>query len=45
MPHHYGPPHSMHLIGRGLKQKFPDLKWMADFRDPWSDMDYLAEFQ
>lgn len=39
-----GPPHSMHLIGRGLKQKFPDLKWVADFRDPWSDMDYLAEF-
>lgn len=39
-----GPPHSMHLIGRGLKQKIPDLKWMADFRDPWSDMDYLAEF-
>lgn len=39
-----GPPHSMHLIGYGLKQKFHDLKWVADFRDPWSDMDYLSEF-
>jgi glycosyltransferase involved in cell wall biosynthesis len=39
-----GPPHSMHLIGRGLKQKFPEIKWVADFRDPWSDMDYLSEF-
>ena len=26
----------MHLIGRGLKQKFPEIKWVADFRDPWS---------
>ena len=39
-----GPPHSMHLIGLGLKKIFPQLPWIADFRDPWSDMDYLDEF-
>lgn len=35
-----GPPHSMHLIGRGLKQK-TGVKWVADFRDPWSQWDIL----
>jgi glycosyltransferase involved in cell wall biosynthesis len=36
-----GPPHSMHLIALKLKQKNPSLKWIADFRDPWSEMDLL----
>ena len=40
-----GPPHSMHLIGLGLKNKNSQIPWIADFRDPWSDMDYLAEFK
>lgn len=40
-----GPPHSVHLIGLGLKKKNPKLKWIADFRDPWSDMDYLDDFK
>ena len=35
----------MHLIGLGLKAKYPKLPWIADFRDPWSDMDYLQDFQ
>ncbi len=35
-----GPPHSVHLIGLKLKQKFP-VKWLADFRDPWTDIDYF----
>lgn len=39
-----GPPHSMHLIGLGLKQKMPELKWIADFRDPWSELDLLDSF-
>ena len=39
-----GPPHSMHLIGLGVKAKYPKLPWIADFRDPWSDMDYLQDF-
>ena len=40
-----GPPHSMHLIGLHVKRAFPDLIWLTDFRDPWSDMDYLDEFK
>ena len=39
-----GPPHSMHLIGLGLKKAMPPLKWIADFRDPWSELDLLDEF-
>lgn len=34
-----GPPHSLHLIGLQLKQKL-DLKWVADFRDPWTTIGY-----
>ena len=30
-----GPPHSLHLIGLELKQKL-NVKWFADFRDPWT---------
>jgi glycosyltransferase involved in cell wall biosynthesis len=36
-----GPPHSMHLIGYQLKKKNPALKWIADFRDPWSEWGLL----
>ena len=36
-----GPPHSMHLIGLSLKQAIPNLKWIADFRDPWTDIEYF----
>ncbi len=34
-----GPPHSVHLIGYQLKQKY-GVKWMADFRDPWTSIGY-----
>ncbi|TJY33964.1 glycosyltransferase family 4 protein [Pontimicrobium aquaticum] len=34
-----GPPHSLHLIGMKLKQKL-NLKWIADFRDPWTTIGY-----
>jgi len=34
-----GPPHSLHLIGLGLKQKH-ELNWIADFRDPWTQIGY-----
>lgn len=34
-----GPPHSLHLIGLELKKKF-NLKWFADFRDPWTTIGY-----
>ena len=35
-----GPPHSTHLIALELKEKF-GLKWVADFRDPWTGIDYF----
>jgi len=38
-----GPPHSMHLIGLKLKKNFPNLKWVADFRDPWTNIDFYKE--
>ncbi len=34
-----GPPHSLHLIGLQL-QKEMALKWVADFRDPWTTIHY-----
>ncbi len=34
-----GPPHSMHLIALGLKQK-TGIPWLADFRDPWTNIDF-----
>ena len=34
-----GPPHSVHLIGRGLKRAL-GVHWIADFRDPWTEMFY-----
>ncbi|SHM53725.1 glycosyltransferase family 4 protein [Flavobacterium xinjiangense] len=34
-----GPPHSLHLIGLVLKQKL-NVKWFADFRDPWTTIGY-----
>jgi glycosyltransferase involved in cell wall biosynthesis len=38
-----GPPHSMHLIGLGLKKKIPKLPWIADFRDPWTNIDFYKQ--
>lgn len=38
-----GPPHSMHLIALGLKKHFPNLPWIADFRDPWTNIDFYKE--
>lgn len=35
-----GPPHSTHLIGLKLKQQQANLHWIADFRDPWTDIYY-----
>ncbi|STC93886.1 Uncharacterised protein [Chryseobacterium carnipullorum] len=40
-----GPPHSLHLIGLGLKEKFPDMKWIADFRDPWTEISYYKHLK
>lgn len=40
-----GPPHSLHLIGLNLKKKLPYLKWIADFRDPWTEISYYKHLK
>lgn len=39
-----GPPHSMHLIAEGVKKK-TNLPWMADFRDPWTQIDFFHDLK
>tara|TARA_B110000971_G_scaffold87418_1_gene89803 strand:- start:778 stop:2043 length:1266 start_codon:yes stop_codon:yes gene_type:complete len=39
-----GPPHSMHLIAQKLHRK-NEVKWLADFRDPWTDLYYNKDFK
>ncbi|HYG53185.1 MAG TPA: glycosyl transferase family 1, partial [Flavobacteriales bacterium] len=34
-----GPPHSTHLVGIMLKEKY-NVAWLADFRDPWRELYY-----
>ncbi|MCD4683149.1 MAG: glycosyltransferase family 4 protein [Bacteroidales bacterium] len=34
-----GPPHSMHMIALGIKQNL-NIPWLADFRDPWTNIDF-----
>ena len=40
-----GPPHSLHLIGLELKKEFPNFKWIADFRDPWTEISYYKHLK
>ena len=39
-----GPPHSLHLVGLALKQKLK-IKWITDFRDPWTTIGYHKSFR
>lgn len=39
-----GPPHSLHLIGLKLKQKL-NIPWVADFRDPWTGIDFYSRLK
>ena len=39
-----GPPHSLHLIGLELKKNL-DVKWLADFRDPWTAIGYHSKLR
>ena len=39
-----GPPHSVHLIGLRLKQLL-QVQWIADFRDPWTNIGYHSELK
>lgn len=37
-----GPPHSMHMIALGVKNR-TGLPWLADFRDPWTNIDFYDQ--
>ena len=39
-----GPPHSLHLIGLELKKQL-NIKWIADFRDPWTTIGYHQQLK
>lgn len=39
-----GPPHSMHLIALELKRTL-NLPWLADFRDPWTTIDFYDKLR
>lgn len=39
-----GPPHSMHLIAKALHKKL-NIPWVADFRDPWTDIDFYHDLK
>jgi glycosyltransferase involved in cell wall biosynthesis len=38
------PPHSTQLIGLKIKKKYPGIRWIADLRDPWTDIYYYDQF-
>ena len=37
-----GPPHSMHLIGLRV-HRATGIPWVADFRDPWTNIDFYRD--
>lgn len=39
-----GPPHSLHIIGLKLKAQL-GVKWLADFRDPWTTIGYHKQLK
>lgn len=39
-----GPPHSTHLIAQALSRKM-NIPWLADFRDPWTHIDFYRELK
>lgn len=39
-----GPPHSMHLIAFQLHKKLT-IPWLADFRDPWTGIDFYHQLK
>ena len=38
-----GPPHTNPVIGQQLSKKF-NIPWLADFQDPWTQVDYYKMF-
>jgi len=39
-----GPPHSMHMIAKNVTSKI-SIPWLADFRDPWTNIDFFDELK
>ena len=37
-----GPPHTVHMIARNVARK-TGLPWVADFRDPWTNIDFYDQ--
>lgn len=37
-----GPPHTTHIIAREIKRN-THLPWLADFRDPWTNIDFYDQ--
>lgn len=37
-----GPPHSMHLIAEKI-HRLTGIPWIADFRDPWTNIDFYKD--
>lgn len=37
-----GPPHTTHMIAMGIKEKL-NIPWLADFRDPWTCIDFYDQ--
>jgi glycosyltransferase involved in cell wall biosynthesis len=39
-----GPPHSMHMIALQIQKKL-HIPWLADFRDPWTGIDFYHQLK
>ena len=39
-----GPPHTTHMIALAVKKKL-NIPWIADFRDPWTQIDFYDQLQ
>jgi glycosyltransferase involved in cell wall biosynthesis len=39
-----GPPHSTHMIALNVVKKHP-IPWLADFRDPWTNIDFYHKLK
>lgn len=38
------PPFSVHLVGLRLKRNYPKVRWIADFRDPWTGEQVMRQY-